>query len=75
MEQKSTKWEYLKTQFDLSGNWVVQLNWQGHSDWELVQILTTEVHSISGYCLAIYKRPVLGDAAVGERLDHDEAKT
>ncbi len=75
MEHKPTKWEYLTNSFDLSKDWGEQLNWQGHSDWELVQILTTSIEPNLDHraaVFAIFKRPVLGDAAVGERPDHDE---
>ena len=70
MEQKPTKWEYLTVQ--LTGRtttWNEQLEWQGHSEWELVQVLP--IFDGETAAVAIFKRPVRDGAAVGDRPDHD----
>ncbi len=64
----SCKWEYLDTLLDHKKSIREQLNWHGHADWELVQILGSDTE----YATAIFKRRVLGDAAVGERPVRDE---
>ena len=53
----STKWEYLTTVIVCQTNLDLQtlLNYEGHADWELVQI---ERNWIAGNDVAIYKRPV-----------------